>query len=61
MLECPLYHDLRLEHIKRYYWRSPNVPKFIELFKSENTKHVRTSAMFVYKAMVKRDNVLYNS
>ena len=36
ILECHLYQDLRAEYIKRYYWVRPNMPKFIELLKSEN-------------------------
>ena len=37
MLECPLYRDLRVKYIRKYYWNRTNMHKFIELVKSENS------------------------
>jgi len=34
MLECPLYRDLRVKYIRKYYWNRTNMHK---LFKSENS------------------------
>ena len=31
LFECPLYTNLRKLYIHSYYWRRPNMPKFIEL------------------------------
>ena len=37
MLECPLYKDIRKRYIKVYFWKYPNIPKFIELLTSDKT------------------------
>jgi len=34
MLECPLYRDLRVKYIRKYYWNRTNMHK---LFKSQNS------------------------
>jgi len=36
MLECPLYKDIRKVYIKEYFWKYPNIPKFIQLLTSDN-------------------------
>ena len=36
LLECPLYKDLRKKYVKKYYWKSTNMPTVIELITSEN-------------------------
>ena len=40
LLECPLYTDVRKVYIRRYYWRHPNMNKFIELISSEHGKTI---------------------
>ena len=56
ILECPLYHDLRIQYIPRYYWRNPNIPKFIELIINENSTRIRKLACFIYKGFEIRQN-----
>ena len=53
ILECPLYHELRIKYIKTYYWNRPNILKFIELFKSENEVIVKNVSQFVEISMKK--------
>lgn len=36
LFECPLYQDIRQMHMKKHFWKRPDVIKFIELFESEN-------------------------
>ena len=31
IFECPLYSELRQKYIKKYYWKKPCIPKFIDL------------------------------
>ena len=38
----------------------PNIPTFIELFKSDSTKHVRNLAIFIYKAVLYIVNFLFS-
>ena len=50
ILECAIYDDLRKTYIKRYYWQSPNMPKFIELLTSQNRKIIKNLSYFIEKA-----------
>ena len=50
LLECPLYTDLRKVYIHRYYWRHPNMIKFIELISSEHGKTLKQLSVFTHKA-----------
>jgi hypothetical protein len=50
LLECTLYSGLRKQYIKQYYWKHPNIPKFISLLCSENNTIVKNLAMFMKKA-----------
>lgn len=59
ILECPLYNEFRLKYIKKYYWKRPNIPKFIDLFTSENRKEIRNLSMFIFHSMKKRDDIFY--
>ena len=59
MLECPLHRDLKVKYMRKYYWNQTNIPKFIELFKSEHSIVVKNVATYVQKSMEKRNNVLY--
>jgi len=59
MLERPLYRDLRVEYIRKYYWNRTNMHKFIELFKTENSIVVKNVATYVQKSMDKRNNDFY--
>ena len=54
ILECAIYDDLRKTYIKRYYWQSPNMPKFIELLTSQNRKIIKNLSYFIEKAFKMR-------
>ena len=58
LLECPLYSDLRKLYINKYYWRRPNMPKFIELLTSEHAKTLKNLSVFVDKAFKIRKEAL---
>ena len=60
VMECPVYAEERSKLIKRYFWRRPNMMKFVELMTSENKSIVQSLACFVEKAFKIRNNVLYN-
>ena len=55
VLECQVYQDFRNEYIKRYFKNRPNIPKFIELLKSEYKKTIKNSS--VYKSIKKRNEL----
>ena len=55
VLECQLYQDLRNEYIKKYFWKRPNIPKFIELLQSENKKTIKKLSVYIYKSFKKRN------
>lgn len=59
LLVCPLYHELRVEYIKRFYWVRPNIPKFVSLLSSENQSTLRRLAAFVYKSFELRNRQYY--
>ena len=60
ILECPLYRDLRTELISKYFWRRPNMPKFVELCMSEAINRQKKISMFIEKAFKIRKLVLYH-
>ena len=41
LIECPLYYELRKIYIKPYYWKTLNMPKFIEPMATENVTEMR--------------------
>ena len=57
LLECPLYHELRKKYIKPYYLKILNMPKFIELIKTENK--IRNLSMFIMKSFEIRKKNLF--
>ena len=59
ILECPIYDEIRNIYIKRYYTNRPNMYKFIELITSKNEKKVRYLGIYISKAFVLRQNVVY--
>ena len=60
ILECSLYTALRKKYINKYFWKSPNIPKFIELMQSENEIETRNLSMYILKAFELRNNILYD-
>ena len=59
IIECPLYHDFRELLINKYFWRRPNILKFIELMQSENVKIMRNLSIFLFKSFKKRNETYY--
>ena len=51
ILQCSLYTDLRKKYIKPYFWKRPNVPKFVELMTSENRIIIRNLAYYVFESL----------
>ena len=60
VLECSLYDDLRKLYIKTYYWRHPNMYKFVQLMTTENKTILQRLGMFLEKAFKVRANELFN-
>ncbi|KAL4233737.1 hypothetical protein ACF0H5_008417 [Mactra antiquata] len=58
ILECSIYTDYRKQHISKYYWQRPNIPKFVELMSSENKKTIINLSYYVYKSFKRRDELL---
>ena len=56
LLECPLYNNLRKQLINKYFWKKPNMPKFIELLQSQNKNVIRRLSMFIFKMFELKTN-----
>ena len=50
ILVCPLYHSLRKQYIKPYYWKNTSVYKLIKLLKINNIKKLRQFGKYLYSA-----------
>jgi len=59
LLECPVYHELRKTYIKSHYWKI-NMPKFIELLKTENKIEIRNVSMFIMKSFEIRKKLCFD-
>ena len=57
-LICPIYKDLRIAYIQKYFYRRPNVMKFLELLNSTRPKILNNFAIFILKAFKLRQNIL---
>ena len=55
-LICPIYKDLRLKYIPRFYINKPSMYKFIELLKSSNKRILSNLSLFFRKAFLMRKN-----
>ena len=60
LFECCLYTDIRKKYVKKYYWKNPNILKFIELLKTENKSIIKNVSMFIHKAFEIRNNLNYS-
>jgi len=49
ILECSLYHDVRKQYIKKYFWCRPSMFKLKQLFESKNEIVLRRLGMFIFK------------
>ena len=60
LLESPLYAELRKRYINKYYWRRPNMPKFIQLLCTEHCKTLKNLSVFIEKAFqLRKEAVLF--
>lgn len=50
VLECQKYNDIRKRYINKYYWGRPNIPKFVELITSSNSKTIKNLAAYIVEA-----------
>jgi hypothetical protein len=60
LLHCPVYQDLRVKYILKYYTDNVHVPPLTFLLQNENTFVIRAVAMFIYYAMKKRFEEIEN-
>ena len=62
VMECKLYSEIRKLYIDKYYWKNPNMFKFVELVKSENVRINNNLALYVNKAFKLRNlfNLYYD-
>jgi hypothetical protein len=58
ILKCKKYDDIRKKYIKPFYWKSPNMIKFIELLKSQNKKDLVNLGKYLKEA---KENVKFNN
>lgn len=59
LLECSLFKELRTQYIKKYFWKRPNIQKFVALLSSENYNISTNLALFIAKAFEKRNHLFY--
>lgn len=61
VLECKMYQNLRKKFISSYFWKRPNMFKFVELIQSRNVNQMRKLSAFIYQAFKYRTDVLYRN
>ena len=59
LFECPLYFEIRKLYIKKYYWKHPNMIKFIQLMTTKNVNALKNLAIFICKGFDIRNNRNY--
>ena len=58
VLECTLYIELRKTYISKYFWRRPNMYKFIELLQTDSKIKTKRLSMYIEKAFrIRRVNM----
>ena len=57
VLICPRYNNLRMQLIRKYYYKNPSMLKFIQLVNSTG-KLLKNLALYVYKAFEERNLAL---
>ena len=58
LLICPLYNDLRIKHLPRYYCRWPTLNKFNQLMGKQSKHTLQHLSHYLYFAFLKRDGNL---
>ena len=61
VLECISYNDLRKQFLPVYYWKRPNMFKFIELINTENENIIKRLGTFIHNAFTVRTRILYHN
>ena len=61
VIQCAAYSELREKYISKYYWKRPNMFKFVELINSSNINYIRKLCIFIYYAFKLRTELLYNN
>ena len=59
VLVCPVYDELRKAYIPEYFYVNPSNFKFVELLNCDNTDIVVKFGMYVNKALLLRNDILY--
>ena len=59
VLECILYNDLRKQLIPTYYYRRPNMQRFVDLITTECKRVIRNLSTYIEKAFTIRTHELY--
>ena len=57
LLVCPLYREIRKEHLKPYFQRWPTLNKFDILMQSANKKDIINLAKYIFNANEIRNNI----
>lgn len=57
LLICPLYRELRVKYLPRYYYTWPNLNKFKSLLNTNKSILLKNMANFLYMAKQKREGV----
>lgn len=57
LLICPLYRELRVKYLPRYYYTWPNLNKFKSLLNTNKSILLKNMANFLYMAKQKREEV----
>ena len=58
ILQCPLYNDIRMKFILKYYHKRPSVLKLTQLLTSQNNKELSSLGHYLLKANAFRDQLL---
>ena len=61
LYKCAAYSELREKYISKYFWKRPNMFKFVELINSSNINYIRKLCIFIYHAFKLRTELLYNN
>lgn len=55
---CPVYNDLRVNYVCRYYRTRPSMLKLISLFHSDRKTYIRNLGIFIFKAFEERKDII---
>ena len=61
LLVCPAYVDLRAAHIKKYFYKRPNMFKFVKLLNLKNRNSLLNLAKFINQSFSRRSEIINNS